>query len=90
MLSEVRGEGLLIEWANELPDKHFLPIDHSLHGAEASNPKVRGVVHVHGAKVPPEYDGYPEDWYVPGKSRTYFYPNQQDAAMLHGASESHL
>jgi spore coat protein A, manganese oxidase len=76
------GEGLLIEWANELPAKHFLPIDHTLHGAEASSPEVRGIVHVHGAKVPPEYDGYPEDWYVPGKSRTYFYPNQQAAAML--------
>jgi spore coat protein A len=76
------GEGLAIEWANELPAKHFLPIDHMLHGAEASNPEVRGIVHVHGAKAPPESDGYPEDWYVPGKSRTYFYPNRQDAAML--------
>jgi spore coat protein A, manganese oxidase len=76
------GEGLSIEWANELPAKHFLPIDRTLHGAEASNPEVRGIVHVHGAKVPPEYDGYPEDWFVPGKSRTYFYPNHQDAAML--------
>jgi spore coat protein A len=76
------GEGLSIEWANELPTKHFLPIDHTLHGAEASNPEVRGIVHVHGAKAPPESDGYPEDWYVPGKSRTYFYPNRQDAAML--------
>ena len=28
------GEGVLIEWANELPAKHFLPIDHTLHGAE--------------------------------------------------------
>jgi len=76
------GEPLLIEWANELPAKHFLPIDRTLHGAEVSNPEVRGIVHVHGAKVPPAYDGYPEDWVVPGKSRTYFYPNQQDAAML--------
>jgi spore coat protein A len=76
------GQGLSIEWANELPEKHFLPIDHTLHGAEATNPEVRGIVHVHGAKVPPESDGYPEDWFVPGKSRTYFYPNQQDAAML--------
>jgi spore coat protein A len=76
------GQGLTIEWANELPTRHFLPIDHSLHGAEAGNPDVRAVVHVHGAKVPPEADGYPEDWYVPGKSRAYFYPNRQDAAML--------
>ncbi len=76
------GEGLSIEWANELPDHHFLPIDHTLHGAEAGNPEARGVVHVHGAKAPPESDGYPEDWYAPGKSRTYLYPNRQDAAML--------
>ncbi len=76
------GHGLFIEWPNQLPDKHFLPIDHSLHGAEKGTPEVRGVVHVHGAKAPPESDGYPEDWYVPGKSRTYFYPNQQEPAAL--------
>jgi spore coat protein A len=76
------GQGLLIEWPNELPHKHFLPIDHGLHGAESDTPEVRGVVHVHGAKAPPESDGYPEDWYVPGKSRTYFYPNLQESAAL--------
>src|SRR5262249_34402146 len=56
------GEPILIEWANELPQQHFLPIDHHLHGAEADKPQVRTVVHVHGAKVRPEDDGYPEDW----------------------------
>ena len=76
------GEGVLIEWANELPAKHFLPIDRTLHGADAGLPEVRGIVHVHGAKTPPESDGYPEDWYVPGKSRTYYYPNRQEPAML--------
>lgn len=76
------GEGLAVEWANELPSEHFLPIDHSLHGAEKGTAEVRGVVHLHGGKTPPESDGYPEDWYVPGQSRTYFYPNRQDAALL--------
>lgn len=76
------GEGLAVEWANDLPARHFLPIDHSLHGAEAGVPEVRSVVHLHGAKTTPENDGYPEDWYVPGKSRTYYYPNEQDAALL--------
>jgi spore coat protein A len=76
------GEGQLVEWANELPQKHFLPIDHSLHGAEKSLPEARGVVHLHGGKTPAESDGYPEDWYVPGQSRLYYYPNQQDAALL--------
>jgi spore coat protein A, manganese oxidase len=76
------GEEVLVEWANELPQQHFLPIDYSLHGAERDKPQVRAVSHLHGAKVPPHSDGYPEDWLVPGKSAIFHYPNQQDAAML--------
>jgi spore coat protein A len=76
------GQGMLVEWANELPVVHFLPIDHSIHGAEADKPDVRTVVHLHGGKTPPASDGYPDDWYAPGKSATCHYPNQQDAAML--------
>ena len=57
-------------------------MDHTIHGAEADKPAVRTVVHLHGAKTGPESDGYPEDWMVPGKSSLYYYPNQQDAAML--------
>lgn len=76
------GQGLLVEWANALPSKHFLPIDHNLHGAEKGTPDVRGVVHLHGGRTPPESDGYPEDWYLPGHSRTYYYPNRQDSALL--------
>jgi len=76
------GEGLLIEWANELPTSHFLPVDHNIHGAEPDKPDVRAVIHLHGAKAPPESDGYPENWYPPGKSALYHYPNNQDAAML--------
>src|ERR1700677_4392134 len=76
------GQGLLVEWVNELPATHLLPIDHSIHGAEADKPEVRAVVHLHGAKAPPDSDGYPEKWYVPGKSAVCHYPNQQNAAML--------
>jgi spore coat protein A len=76
------GQGLLVEWVNELPATHFLPIDHTIHGAEADKPEVRTVVHLHGAKTPPESDGYPENWYAPGKSALCHYPNRQDATML--------
>ena len=76
------GAGMLVEWANDLPGTHMLPIDHSLHGADRDKPEVRSVVHLHGAKVPAESDGYPENWYVPGKSSVYHYPNEQDAALL--------
>jgi len=76
------GEPVLVEWVNSLPAEHFLPIDHTIHGAEADKPAVRTVVHLHGAKTRADSDGYPEDWIVPGKSAICHYPNQQDAAML--------
>ena len=76
------GQGLLVEWVNELPVKHFLPIDYNLHGAERDKPEVRCVIHLHGGKTPPASDGYPESWVVPGKSLFCHYPNQQDAALL--------
>ena len=76
------NHGLIVEWVNDLPQRHFLPIDHTLHGAEANLPQVRSVIHLHGGKTPPDSDGYPEHWYVPGKSATFHYPNRQDAAML--------
>jgi spore coat protein A len=76
------GQTVAVEWPNRLPARHLLPIDYNLHGAERDKPEVRAVVHVHGARTPAGSDGWPEDWYVPGKSRTYSYPNRQDAAML--------
>jgi spore coat protein A len=76
------GSSVSVEWVNHLPKKHCFPIDHNLHGAEEDKPEVRTVVHVHGAKTPPESDGYPEHWYEPGKSVTYRYPNLQEAAAL--------
>jgi spore coat protein A, manganese oxidase len=76
------GSAITVEWVNELPGRHFLPIDHSLHGAEPDQPQVRTAVHLHGAKVGPESDGYPENWRTPGQSATHFYPNGQEAATL--------
>ena len=76
------GQGVRIEWVNALPDKHFLPIDHTLHGAGADQPEVRTAVHVHGAKVEAKYDGFPEDWQTPGQKYEAIYPLDQDAATL--------
>jgi len=77
-----RDHPISVEWRCELPNAHFLSVDHTIHGAEADKPEVRAVVHVHGAKVPPESDGYPEAWIVPGKSSQSYYPNNQGAATL--------
>ncbi len=76
------GEALTVRWTNDLPIRHFLPIDHSLHGCGSDVPEVRAIAHLHGAKVPSQDDGYPEDWFATGHSRTCHYPLQQDAATL--------
>ncbi|HEX3597136.1 MAG TPA: multicopper oxidase domain-containing protein, partial [Polyangiaceae bacterium] len=76
------GHPILVEWSNELPTKHCFHVDHTLCGAGAALPDVRAIVHLHGGRVPPDSDGYPENWYPPGKSLTSYYPNRQDATML--------
>lgn len=76
------GQGIFVEWANDLPTSHLFPIDHNLEGAESDKPVVRGVVHLHGGRVPPESDGFPENWFVTGKSSVCFYPNNQEATTL--------
>src|SRR5271165_858765 len=59
------GEAMVVEWVNDLPTKHLLPIDHALHGAGNDIPEVRAVVHLHGGRVPADGDGNPERWIVP-------------------------
>jgi spore coat protein A len=76
------GQPLQIRWVNNLPTKHFLPIDHSLHGCGTDIPDVRAIAHLHGAKAASKDDGYPEDWFTPGHSRTCTYPFEQEATAL--------
>ncbi|HKD65798.1 MAG TPA: multicopper oxidase [Candidatus Binataceae bacterium] len=77
-----RGQTVRVRWINDLPKRHFLPIDHSIHGAGSSLPDVRNVTHLHGGRVPAASDGYPDDWYGPGRAALYTYPNNQRAATL--------
>jgi spore coat protein A len=88
---EVRsGSPIDVQWINELPERHLLPIDHHLHGAEAALPEVRTVPHLHGAKVLGDSDGHPEAWFThrfaqTGRAfsrRVYHYPNDQAATAL--------
>lgn len=81
-LETTRGQPVIVDWVNALPTQHFLPIDHTIHGAEKDKPLVRAVTHVHGARVAADSDGWPEDWVVPGSSLQYLYPGEQDAASL--------
>ncbi len=87
---EVRkGQPLSVKWTNQLPTKHFLPMDTTIHGSEANVPQARTSVHVHGARVLPESDGYPDAWVTSdGKSGMAHaanpcnYPNDEEARML--------
>jgi FtsP/CotA-like multicopper oxidase with cupredoxin domain len=80
-----RGQPIAVQWLNDLPTKHFLPIDPTLHGDEPPTPEVRTVVHLHGHKVLPDSDGYPEAWFTKNfaqtgpffETRIYHYPNDQ-------------
>ncbi len=82
VLFEVQShEGVLVDWINDLPPQHFLPLDPPMHGMDSA-PLTRVVTHLHGARVSSISDGYPEDWFGPGKSKLCYYPNHQDAAGL--------
>jgi spore coat protein A len=39
------------------------------------------VVHLHGGLTPPDSDGFPTDFVMPGKVKTYFYPNDRAATL---------
>jgi spore coat protein A len=84
-----RGEAVAIKWINQLPTRHFLPIDPTIHGSEDGVPEVRTVTHVHGAQVLPDSDGYPDAWVTSdGKAGAVtpadpaHYPNNQAATTL--------
>lgn len=85
-----QGECAHVKWMNQLPEKHLLPIDRTLHGSSEHMPDVRTVVHLHGAEVEPESDGYPEAWFTNDykfvgpvfDSPVYKYNNNQRATAL--------
>ncbi|MGG7144152.1 multicopper oxidase family protein [Clostridium nigeriense] len=76
-------------WENQLPNKHFLPYDKTLHGT-VDDPEVKTVVHLHGAKVQSSSDGHPEAWFTKDfkvvgpefKKKVYKYENYQSGATL--------
>lgn len=76
-------------WENDLPERHLLPVDHTLHGA-MDTPDVRTVVHLHGANVAADSDGHPEAWFTKGNQyvgqkysrEVYEYTNHQPGAAL--------
>jgi spore coat protein A len=78
----VSGQGIIVDWHNQLPARHFLPVDYTLHGAEDRLSEGRSVIHLHGGRTPPDSDGYPDTWTVAGQTQTCFYPCAQGGALL--------
>jgi spore coat protein A len=76
------NEEISVIWQNKLHQQHLFSIDHRIHGAGKDVPDVRSVIHVHGAKTYDIYDGYPENWLLPGDKVLYKYPNEQEPATL--------
>jgi FtsP/CotA-like multicopper oxidase with cupredoxin domain len=83
------GQPITVRWLNNLRDSggqlrtnHYLPVDTCLHGPDMAGAAPRTVVHLHGGKVAQKDDGYPEETFLPGQSRTNFYPNHQPAAAI--------
>jgi spore coat protein A len=82
------GEQVQVTWKNDLREigtgtlrtDHYLPVDTCAHGADDQSP--RTVVHLHGAHVEEQYDGYPESTWLPGQQAVYQYANNQQAATL--------
>lgn len=78
-----------VQWINNLPFKHILPVDHTLHGT-TNTIDVRTVVHLHGANVAADSDGHPDAWYTRNYStighkftrEVYEYTNHQNGAAL--------
>ena len=66
------GMPVTVQFSDSLPTTHLLQgaIDPTIHGSESPAPFVRNVVHLHGARILPESDGYPEAWFTPGFTQT--------------------
>lgn len=80
---------IYVLWENQLPKKHFLPYDRTLHGT-VDDPENKTVVHLHGAKVESSSDGHPEAWFTRDfnivgptfKRKVYKYDNYQSGTTL--------
>jgi spore coat protein A len=84
-----RNRPVLVRWVNDLRDgsgqprtAHYLPVVTCNDGPDRFGAAPRTVVHLHGGRVPPGSDGYPEATILPGQHAVFLYPNSQRAATL--------
>ncbi len=85
-----RNQAISVRWENQLPARHLFEVNARNDSAmlahqmrlSHSAPQVRAVTHLHGARNRSQDDGLPENWYTPGHSVTFHYPNEQQATTL--------
>ena len=93
-----RGTPVSLTVINKLPNKHPLPVDNSIGGAEADQPVNRTTTHLHGGLVDWTSDGGPFSWFTSAANwatgpsflngagakghARYYYPNDQSARLL--------
>ncbi len=93
-----RGTPVSLTIVNKLPNKHPLPVDNSIGGAEADQPVNRSTTHLHGGLVPWTSDGGPFSWFTSAANwatgtsflngtgvmgeARYYYPNEQSARLV--------
>ncbi|MBC3839351.1 multicopper oxidase domain-containing protein [Streptacidiphilus sp. 4-A2] len=87
-----RNALLEVNWLNDLPNQHMLPVDRSIHWAGYPTPSGGGVptvVHLHGGHTDPVSDGHADAWYTATghtgpayRTTRYRYENTQEAATL--------
>jgi spore coat protein A, manganese oxidase len=78
-----------VEWRNNLPATHFLPVDSTYH-IHLPTIGVPTVVHLHGGHTEADSDGNPDAWFGPNFTqkghkwikKAYTYDNNQQGATL--------
>jgi len=73
-----KGQPIQVTFRNRLPaDRHILPVDTTIPGAEPGVPVNRTAVHLHGGLVPWISDGGPNDWFDPAGNHGMSFRNNQ-------------
>jgi len=65
IIAAQRGRPVMIRMKNTLPNKHPLPVDATLMGADNGAAQNRITVHLHGGLIPWTSDGGPFTWFTP-------------------------
>jgi spore coat protein A, manganese oxidase len=64
LIVALRGQPARLRFTNTLPNRHIIPVDTTISGANQAQNRI--ATHIHGGFVPWISDGGPFDWFTPG------------------------